>query len=546
MSALAAELRQKYASVHPVSQVVLTIDSEDTDLTLDRARSEILRWIAKRAGRPLPTTAWEGEAFDLDDVGAQRASAVSLDSPPFWAARLDDADKVVPQRTWATEVALGVSSAAEVLFGCRLQCVTRGDYQPIVRSIPGIVRQVIESVGGRIDGRASLAKPWRVTSDSDVEELTRFLLDPARRLPVLVASEGDKERVRDLVVSADALSSKTLGAAHVVVLSAHASYGLTDCVGKEFSVFHGAVRTYNPGFHPEQDEPADHPLALRARIENWAGGGPGAFLEFLVSQVLRNSVRGPTLEQDLPSFSTVKELALRRRRGRAQHAGASEKELFEMALEEVEGLTRKLGEQRETYVGLLNTAEGERDEAIAEAKDAKAEVNRLRARIDHLAQALQEKGHEEEIRIPDSLEELDIWASQFLAGSVVILNRAIRAAKKSKFSDPGLVYRALLLFRDYYAPMRRNGGLNLRNDYHRSLQELGLEDAPSFGGARAAEEGDSYFVRFGGRRCELDRHLKGSNARDERFGFRVYFFWDEDSEQVVVGWLPSHLPTRAS
>ena len=26
-----------------------------------------------------------------------------------------------------------------------------------------------------------------------------------------------------------------------------------------------------------------------------------------------------------------------------------------------------------------------------------------------------------------------------------------------------------------------------------------------------------------------------------RGSFRLYYFWDEDSQTVVVGWLPSHL-----
>ena len=58
--------------------------------------------------------------------------------------------------------------------------------------------------------------------------------------------------------------------------------------------------------------------------------------------------------------------------------------------------------------------------------------------------------------------------------------------------------------------------------------------------------GARIFVEFGGRRCELDRHLKGRNSRDPRLGFRLYFFWDDDTEQVVVGWLPNHLETRAT
>ena len=57
---------------------------------------------------------------------------------------------------------------------------------------------------------------------------------------------------------------------------------------------------------------------------------------------------------------------------------------------------------------------------------------------------------------------------------------------------------------------------------------------------------DLYSVQYGGSRRPLDRHLKGGISRERRYGFRLYFFWDDESQLVVVGWLPSHLDNRAS
>ena len=36
------------------------------------------------------------------------------------------------------------------------------------------------------------------------------------------------------------------------------------------------------------------------------------------------------------------------------------------------------------------------------------------------------------------------------------------------------------------------------------------------------------------------------NFAEIRWWMRRYFFWDEDTNQVVVGWLPSHLSNRIS
>ncbi|MEI2421315.1 hypothetical protein V6O07_13660, partial [Arthrospira platensis SPKY2] len=114
------------------------------------------------------------------------------------------------------------------------------------------------------------------------------------------------------------------------------------------------------------------------------------------------------------------------------------------------------------------------------------------------------------------------------------------------FDDAQLAYEALLVLRNHYVPMRREGGLERKRAYEHALREVGLEETASFTSARAGEQGDEYFVLYQGRRRELDRHLKGSSTRDERFAFRLYFFWDADSRQVVVGWLPTHLRTRAT
>ena len=139
---------------------------------------------------------------------------------------------------------------------------------------------------------------------------------------------------------------------------------------------------------------------------------------------------------------------------------------------------------------------------------------------------------------------LEQWGRQHLAGKVVLHSRAIRAARKSPFEDTALVYKSLLVLRDHYVPMKHAGGAQLRAAYDQALRELHLEDAPCFTGPGAGNEGDTYIVEFAGRKRELDRHLKGSNNRDPRFGFRLYFFWDDDEQQVVVGSLPGHLESR--
>ena len=175
---------------------------------------------------------------------------------------------------------------------------------------------------------------------------------------------------------------------------------------------------------------------------------------------------------------------------------------------------------------------------------AQEQIDALKGRIYYLEslQSDNDPSLQEEVEILEDFESLEEWGKNHLGGKVFLHNRAIRAARKSRFENVPLAYKALILLRDYYVPMKHEGGIDARRAYDDALHQLGLEDSEPFTGSRAAQVGDSYFVEFGGKKRYLERHLKGSNSRDERYGFRLYFFWDDDTDQVVVGSLPSHLP----
>ena len=114
---------------------------------------------------------------------------------------------------------------------------------------------------------------------------------------------------------------------------------------------------------------------------------------------------------------------------------------------------------------------------IKQRDDARAAAANLRSRVIHLEQALSEKGIKKEIdEAPETFENMQEWAAKHLSGSVVILNRAYRAAKKSRFENPKLVYQALFILRDQYVPMRREGGRDKKEAYASALAHLGLEN----------------------------------------------------------------------
>lgn len=535
------------AIVRPVSQVNLSLTNAAGDDSVFRAvRESCLRWLNTRAGRPLPPQAWSGGSFEMEEIGAQRLGAVGIDQPRYWAARLDDADKKVAQRTWVSEIGLGQNADGVVLLGVRLLCVTRGEDPSFERSIPSFVSRVVERHEAFLDGHVVRRAPWVVDSDAEVEALVRLLRAPTRTCDVIVFAlpEGSTD-ISQTAASADLVHRKTLGAAHVVILTGPASFGLTDRVGREFSVFRQGVRSYRPGFDPDEDPPFRHPLGLPERIATWADGGPDGYARMLVSAALARTVMRPDRDEWLPSFAAVRRLAADQALKQGRDSGRSDRELLDLALVDNERLKKDLDDQKRESDELLAESDRQREQAEQALLQAQARAFALKARIEELESRLAQAGlRPADAPLPESLDGFESWCATHLAGQVEIHNRALKGIKRSLYHDVPFIYRTLLMLRDHYVPMRRRPSEAARAAYEQALQRLNLEEGASIATERASEEGDAYFVLHDGQRRQLERHLKKGVSRDPRHCFRLYFFWDEDSQQVVVGWLPSHLDTR--
>lgn len=154
-------------------------------------------------------------------------------------------------------------------------------------------------------------------------------------------------------------------------------------------------------------------------------------------------------------------------------------------------------------------------------------------------------GQVEEVAVEPAqdLSGLRAWA---LANEdrIIILPRAFQGAKKSIYNSPETVFTALELLAGAYRDVRR--GLLAHSDFITKLAEADLQFDGSVSPSVAGEQGDAYFVSWKGRRRFMDLHLRKGGGRDERYCLRIYFFWDEQAQKVIVGWLPSHLSNSLS
>jgi len=530
--------------VEPVAQIQLYLHGSENRDAFQTARGEILKFVERCAGIALPREAWDGKSFSTDDVRTRRIEGIAIDSPRYWALRFDDDDRTVPMRSWVVETALAAKDIdGPVLFGLRLQCIARGENPKYDRWIPTFARDVIDACDARLDGVRATSLPWVVDTYDDVDRLVDLLRSENRTVDVVVLSLPEHSNdVSDELISRHRLARDLAGAAHVVAIGGQAAFHLTDRVGRKFSVFDQAVRTYRPGFDPDTESPFAHPLGLAGRIRKNVGG-PDGYRRFISSEVLRRTVEGAGALKRLPSFAQTKRTAAELNRRNARRSGSSNDELLKLAEDEIAQLKNDLESRARESDKLLEIAEAERETAKAEVSRLQSTVYNLQRKLESLEAA---GGAATDVPIPDNLRELEQWAATHLAGTVVLHSRALRGAKFSEYKDNSVVYQALLLLRDYYVPMRRHSGTEREQAFQRRCGELGIEDHPCFAGNRAGEQGDAYFIRIGQNRVQLDRHLKKGAGREPRHCFRLYYCWDATTRQVVVGWLPSHLPTRAS
>jgi hypothetical protein len=287
-------MRAGSPQVRQIVRVTADLIGEDKARAIDQAQEQVLKWLQVRAG-VLPRQAWNGEDFEHMTPGRFAAGVlIPLPDGEYWCVRCDDPDKDVAGRTWTTEVSLARRGPI-ARFGLRLMMATtesEPDYRP---SVPGVVRQVSDTPGLTEYGHALSVEPILVSDNSSLRTFVHLLLDPRRRRPAYVVSLGENE-TDPAQASLDAwnLAHRCLGMAHVAVITGPMSFGLSDYLGKQFSVFHGAVRTYRPGM-TEEDDPYLHPLAFPTRIASWGEIGPSAFVDMLVANAAGYSTNTKSL-----------------------------------------------------------------------------------------------------------------------------------------------------------------------------------------------------------------------------------------------------------
>lgn len=520
---------------HEILRISATLAGENFSQSLTTARNTVLRWAQTRTAGKLPDVAWSFASFDHLAGGRDCSGARYVaDGNDVWIIRAEDPDKTVPGRIWSTEVAVAQFASAAPVFTLRLVASSTEPNLDIDPHVPGFVLQLIKSPGLASGNFHKLTeRPVVVRTDSAVQLLIEALLDPARKLPVIVlsvpSSSNDPQKP---LVDAETLAKATTGLALVVVLPAHFSWALTERFGKQLSAYEGAARVYLPGFTEDANPFGGHELILPQWLSSPMQAANG--LNRLRWSAARGSVRRLQLGTDVLSFPVYRAKVLEQRQRELSLAGATEKEQLAAAQERITLLEQQLNEKgrwEDELYRLFSEAEERAEAAETLAKSSGFRIQQLEAQI-----ATKGGSPDETITLPTSWEAFSDWCGEVLAGRLILSPQTRKSIRTAVFEDVQLGARCLLWLANAFRTLIIEGTEG-------SIRDVVLE--PGITNAHCGN--DCFDFEWQGKKRRVEWHIKnGGNTHDPKRCLRIYYFWDEASLQTVVVRMPAHLRTQAT
>jgi hypothetical protein len=514
---------------YEILRILGEIAAKSPEAVATTARREIIAWTQKRSGKGLPPEAWGLGEFEHFAGGRNsRGVRFQTEKTDIWAIRADDPDKNVAGRIWTTEATVWNSAEGPVRVSARLLVSTDEGNLPIVPTSPGFIQQLVDACGISAGPYDIRVEPKVVGSSEEAEDLVNMLLDPQRRLPVVVLSTSPS---CSPLLDPQKLSKKAVGLAHVVVLPAEHTWHLTERLGKPLSVFLGAIRTYLPGLTRDTN-PYDHKLTLAESLSN--ENGIAACERQICVSVADFSIRQNLLGRDVISFAALRNLSAEIQQERLIGSGASDSVQLDAAKKRIEALNEELKQKEELEKYIL----AEQRDAEERAQDAEMRQRASSLQIQELLQKLKARGDtvDGEAELPQSWEEFVSWCDSRLTGRLVLTPVARRNVKSPEYENVEEVAKCLLWLATECRNRRIEGG------------DGSVRDEPILQGIKNAHcGGDTYTTKWQGQTVTVDWHVKnGGNTRDPRRCLRIYYFWEPTSNQIVVADLPAHRTTDAT
>lgn len=463
---------------------------------------------------------WEGEL----DYAEWSTLAASDTSDRLWSLVYFQQDKADPSLGWRTTIQLA-RERSELRFTLRLAI------EPIQMRIlpaqfsvgrPRIVATLAARFSGEIDGEAVSTRPVPVTS-AEIPDLVGLLTSARRRLPVVVVTIDP--RLGRPLIDERKLADRLVGIAHVhVITSGAATYELTDRVGKQFSVFGGAVRVYWPGFSIDGD-PFDHRIWLPEKIDQFeASARP------LVERITRLFSSVAVLRVPLDPLG---------RRLRAMSDAAATRELEDLRERLAAAPDEFTDELWADYQRIFDSERALREQVgTLEAELAAMQQNFVTLAREYGVGGMADVVEPEEVEeISSPREAVDAVAREY-PDELVFLAEALGSADASTYPNVPKLTAALRTIGDVARRWRAD---NLPTGFATAFREAGLDYAPDVSELTVGRTANEYRRSYNGQDVVLGPHVKLGKGTSAGLLARIYWWVDEDRRQFVIGHVGRHL-----
>lgn len=503
------------------------MSSKDDALRLSRDKA--LRNVQRKVGE-LPSAAFDHKSFETPD-GRVRVERAETGNSDLWALRYSEPDASVPGRDWIVE-AVSVGDGSSSFFSCRLSLFSKSQNFSFIPSTPGLLKDVVATMTLHNQKHVFQSEALSVDSDETLNGLIEEIQSKTRWWNVVIVSESN-----DSSFGCDParFASDLMGVANVYYLPVRFMEGFSAAVGRDFQVYGGGVRTFRPGFDRLSSETTSHPV-IRAPIRSNAWQVDRVH-HVVGSDAFAASTQRTDFRQQSPGFFDVRQLAALRRLKNVK--GTSEANAEVSALKEALEAAR---EEMAITLDLASQAEQERNDIREELDEVRAQNYGLKSRISALEGQLSTSAVHNHESYPSTYDDIPEWVRRNLAGRLRLDPRAERSLKKAEYKDTQDVIAGLQLLAHEYCDMRC--GICSKADFEAALSKIGMKFSGSISKTAAGEQGDEYFIKIRGRRTLMEFHLTKGTSYEPRHSLRIYFLFDEDDREVVVGWLPSHLDNR--
>ncbi len=432
---------------------------------------------------------------------------------------------------------------------------------PIAAS-PGIFTHLLKQNGVNVSPRDLWSADALQLRDDEVEQFVRYiLLDPSRELPfVVVTAEHATQRP---IVDPQTLAKKLVGMARVAVLPnlrSEAKFRHTlreQGYSREFAVFDGGIRIYEPGLNVTQS-PFQHYLWIPRRIQQIAGHKrldhvAGLAASRIVGRKLPSGFFGLIESFDRHERQEFAKQLLERSEIRTEVL--SEEAVSELQ-RRIAQLARSLRETQDDYSELFSTydevdkklviIEEELSQKKLELEVKSAHIADISKRMDLLKQSNRTNAPEELLSAMRAVvdndttpEEALLVISTLYSTRVEVLPSAWKSCKESRefIYCTELLDLLQKLVTDYWEALAKGKGDG--------------EAKAVFGNSFAATESERVQTNkravslrtfeYNGEWRPMMKHLKIGTKDSATETIRVHFDWNAQEKRILIGYCGPHL-----